>query len=175
MDDELLDLVNEHDEKIGTINRNEYDRLLSEKLGYVRAIDVFIINSKGQLFIPTRTADKTIAPNGLDYSVGGHVSAGEDYITTVIREAKEELNIKVKESDLTFIAKVATAANRYIRGVYIMYSDDTPDFNPKDFVSAEWLYPEEVIAKIDGGHPAKQSIKETLIMLQTYLESSRKN
>ena len=171
MDNELLDLVDINDDVIGTINRMDYGRLLRENLGYIRASDLFIVNSKGQIYIPIRTAHKTIAPNGLDYSVGGHVGSGEDYLSAVIREAKEELNLDIAKSDLKLLAKTTSEDIRYIRHVYILMSDETPLLNPKDFVSAEWTSPTQLIRKIDEGHPAKSNLRETVMMLQDYLSS----
>lgn len=169
MDDELLDLVDEHDNVIGSINRMDYNRLVSERLGYIRSADLFIMNSLGQIYTPTRTATKTISPNGLDYSVGGHVGAGEDYMSTILREAKEELNVEITENDLELVGKTFSDIIFYIRCVYLFRSDETPTFNPDDFVSAEWLLPEEIIQKIDEGHPAKSNLRETIVLLQEYL------
>lgn len=169
MDDEILDLVNRNDEIIGEINRKDYARLLSEGLGYIRAVDMFILNDKGQIYVPTRTSDKTIAPNGLDYSVGGHVSSGEDYITTLIRETEEELNIKIQEKDVEFVAEMISDEIRYIRHIFLLRRNQTPDFNPNDFVSAEWLFPDEVQQKIEEGYPAKNNLAETIEVLKNYL------
>lgn len=55
-EDEILDLVDDKDEVIGKISRSQYDRLVTEKLDYIRAIYMFIRNSKGQLWVPKRTA-----------------------------------------------------------------------------------------------------------------------
>lgn len=169
MDDELLDLVDKNDTVIGTINRMDYDRLLSKNIGYIRAADLFILNNKGQLYTPVRTAHKTIAPNGYDYSVGGHVGSGDDYIRTIVREAQEELNIEISPNKIELVAKTVSDTIKYIRSVYLLRSSETPIFNPDDFVSAEWLYPNEVIEKIDNGHPAKSNLKETILLLQDYL------
>ena len=48
---------------------------------------------------------------------------------------------------------------------YVIRSNETPQLNPHDFVSAEWLSPQEIIDKIDAGVPAKTSIKDTLLKL----------
>lgn len=170
MDDELLDLVDKDDHVIGTINRKDSKRLLSENLGYIRAADLFIVNSKGQIFTPVRTANKTIAPNGYDYSAGGHVGSGEDYLSTIIHEAKEELNIDIDQNNIVQVAKVVDEDIRYIRTIFLMYSDETPDYNPDDFVSAEWLDPIELINNIDNGHPAKSNLRDTVSALQKYLD-----
>ncbi len=169
MDDELLDLVDVNDKVIGTINRMDYSQLITEKLGYIRATDLFILNSKGQLYVPIRTPDKTIAPNGFDYSAGGHVESGDDYISAIIREANEELNINIKPEELEFVAKSTAEEIRYIQCLYLLRSDVTPNFNRDDFVAGKWLYPEEVLRKIEGGHPAKSSLVKAITLLTEYL------
>jgi isopentenyldiphosphate isomerase len=56
----------------------------------VGAVNVLILSDEGRLLMQRRPADKE---NGghWDKSVGGHVSAGEDFDTTVVRESGEEL------------------------------------------------------------------------------------
>ena len=56
----------------------------------VGAVNVLVLNDRGHLLMQRRPADKE---NGgrWDKSVGGHVSAGEDFDTTAVREAGEEL------------------------------------------------------------------------------------
>ena len=159
MHSELLDLVNKNDEVIGTIDRLDYERMLADNLGYIRASDLFILNSDGKIFVPIRTADKHHAPNGFDYSVGGHVSAGEDYLTAIIREAEEELNIVLAPDDIECIGKDISDKSRYIRSIYLVRSDETPQYNPSDFKSAQWMYPADLVSAIDKGHPTKSSLK----------------
>ena len=54
------------------------------------AVNVLLVNARGELLLQKRPADKE---NGgrWDKSVGGHVSAGEDFDATAVREAGEEL------------------------------------------------------------------------------------
>lgn len=160
--DELLDIVNKDDEVIGTILRSNYDQLVEQKLGYIRAVEMFIQNDEGQLWIPTRTADKKIAPNGLDYSMGGHVESGESYEESALREIEEELNLKIDPSKLEFIKKFKPGVIPYFRNFYIYRSNESPVYNPNDFVGAEWLSPDEILKKIDSGMPAKTSLRETV-------------
>ncbi len=160
--DELMDLVDENDQVIGTIWRSEYDRMVKEKLGYIRAADMFIQNKKGELWIPKRTADKRIAPNGLDYSVGGHVESGSNYLETVIKETEEELNLQLKEEDITFLKKFKPGTVAYFREVFLYQSDKSPDFNRADFVSARWITPTELIKELKGGIAAKSNLLETV-------------
>lgn len=168
--EEILDLVNAKDQVIGTIPRSEFYRLEDESLGYIRAAELFIINQRGQLWIPTRTANKTIAPNGLDYSMGGHVSSGEDYLTSALRETEEELNLQLQPMDLQLIHKFRPQPGLpYFRSLYIFRSNQEPEYNRDDFVSAAWLAPADVIAAIKSGTPAKTSLLASVEYLQTVL------
>src|SRR5689334_7806953 len=90
-DDELLDTVNEHDQVIGQVWRSEYH---AQSARYtIRAVNAFVQNDKGQLWIPRRTATKKLLPLALDMSVSGCVSSGEDYEQAFAREAQEEINL----------------------------------------------------------------------------------
>lgn len=161
-DDELLDLVNEKDEIIGTIWRNESHRLKEENLGYIRAVDMFIQNDKGEIWIPKRTAHKRIAPNGLDYSVGGHVTSGETYDEAMVKEISEELNLTLSASQLELLGKIGPNEDLYIRQIYRYRTNDTPNYNPDDFVSAEWMSVDALIALLQSGVAAKHSILPTI-------------
>jgi 8-oxo-dGTP pyrophosphatase MutT (NUDIX family) len=169
MEDEILDKVDEFDNVIGTINRKDYKDFLASKSGYIRAAELFIMNDEGKLWIPVRTANKTIAPNAYDYAAGGHVESGDDYLETIIRETEEEINLSLKPEQIEFVAKLKSTSIRYFRTVYLHRTNQTPVFNPEDFVSAEWLTPEELTANIDNGHPTKLSIQSTVKVLRSYL------
>lgn len=56
----------------------------------VGAVNALLVNGRGEVLLQRRPADKE---NGArwDKSVGGHVSAGEDFDVTLAREAAEEL------------------------------------------------------------------------------------
>lgn len=164
-ENELLDIVDVNDQVIGTIRRGEYDRLLKENLGYLRAIDVFLVNGQGKIWVPKRPPHKKIAPNGLDYSCGGHVASGETYLESALREISEELSVDLDEKDLEFVKIFHHEGIRFLQAVYLYYSDEVPDYNPDDFVSWEWLTPKELLAKLDSGIPAKSSIRPTVAEL----------
>jgi len=74
--DEFLDLVDEDDNVIGQKKRSE---VYAEHFSNFRVVNAFVINSKGEILIPRRTADKRIFPLCLDMSMGGHVESGESY------------------------------------------------------------------------------------------------
>jgi len=169
MDDEILDFVDGHDKVIGKVNRKDYKQFIANQSGFIRVSELFIINDEGKVWVPIRTANKTIAPNGYDYSAAGHVESGEGYLGTIIRESKEEINLDITPEDIEFVAKLKSVSIRCIRCIYLLRTNETPEFNPQDFVSAQWLSPSQIISMIDGGHAAKINLRDTLVTLQMYL------
>lgn len=154
---EWLNLVNEQDEVIGRVTRDE----AWEKRLPVRVVNAFLVNSRGELWVPRRTAHKRMFPNCLDMSVGGHVDSGEDYLSCFKREAQEELNLNV---DLMTWRELGyytptDGLNTFMR-VYEIRSDLAPDYNPDDFTEAFWLTPAQVLERIAGGDPAKGDLAE---------------
>ncbi|MBG1268388.1 NUDIX domain-containing protein [Nostoc sp. WHI] len=91
-DDEILDIVDESDCVVGQKKRSEIYR---QGLCNFRVVNAFVVNSLGQLWIPRRSAHKTIFPLCLDVSMGGHVETGETYEDALQRELKEELNLEL--------------------------------------------------------------------------------
>lgn len=161
-DDELLDLVDDHDAVTGTIRRGDFYQAAPDYPGNIRACEVLIRNDAGKFWIPKRTAHKRIAPNGLDYSAGGHVGSGQTYLEAALREIKEELGLELQPADLVFVRKFAPQGTPFFRSLFIYHSNQTPRFNPDDFVSAEWLSLEELQEKLESGVPCKTSLKETV-------------
>jgi isopentenyldiphosphate isomerase len=57
-------------------------------------------DGRGQVLFQKRAAQKKIAPNKFDVSVGGHYAAGEDAKVAGPREIREELGLDVRFTDL---------------------------------------------------------------------------
>jgi isopentenyldiphosphate isomerase len=168
MDEEILDIVDSNEKIIGKIARKDSQRVTTEKLGFIRVADLFLFNSEGKIWVPIRTADKVLAPNGYDFSAGGHVKSGDDYMQTLIHEVKEEINMDITDKDVELISNV-TYEYGYKQNLYLMRTDITPNFNPTDFTSAQWLTPSELIRSIDNGHAAKINLKSSVMLLQQHL------
>ena len=164
-DNDVLDLVDKNDNVIGTIDQIDAPNLLETKAGYVRGIAVFIQNDEGRLWIPRRTADKRIVPNGLDFSVAEHVQSGENYMQAVIRGFKEELLLDVNENDLVDLGKLQpnAAIPYFIIELFLYMADEVKDYNHADFSGFQWLLPHEIIKLIDAGEPSKDAIKDALL------------
>jgi isopentenyldiphosphate isomerase len=164
-EDELLDLVDEDDKVTGTIFRSQYDKLVNEGLGYIRASALLIQNDKGELWIPKRTSDKRVCPSGLDCSMEGHVGSGESYLECALRECEEELNLKLESGDLEFIKKFMSKKIPYFMSLYLYKSNEAPNYNKHDYVSASWIEPKEIIKLIKNGTPAKETLLESVEIL----------
>ncbi len=94
---ELIDLVNENDEVIGVIDRNDKEFINKKN---VRGIALFLITKDNKIVVPKRSSNRRLFPNYFDFSVAGMVDSKEDYKTAIYRETKEELlldNIELKE------------------------------------------------------------------------------
>lgn len=87
---EYYALVNENDEIIGKIS--EDDKV--EDYRQIRFANI-ILYKDDKIIVPKRTLTKKMYPGCYDFSGGGHVNYGEDYLDAIIRETKEELNISI--------------------------------------------------------------------------------
>lgn len=167
--DELLDIVDRNDNVIGQKYRSEVYQL---GLRNFRAINAFLINEDKKVWIPRRTKHKDRFPLCLDASVGGHVSAGEQYDQAFVRETSEELNINVLDLTYACCGKLTPHTDQVaaFMNVYVMHSNIEPDYNRDDFVSADWydiVTLQEVLK--NGGERAKDDLPLLLEHLRLYL------
>lgn len=158
--EEILDLVNEKDEIIGSMPRSE---VYAKNLNNFRVINCFIKNSEGKLWVPRRQANKRLFPNALDVSCGGHVSSGETYEVAFAKEMSEELNINISKTTYKILGTMTPkdGASAFMT-VYEIESDVVPNYNPDDFISYEWLTPEEVMGKLADGDISKDDLPKIL-------------
>ena len=86
MDEELLNVY----DAAGTVVDARPRRAAKASGLAVGAVNALVVNGEGLVLMQRRPSDKE---NGArwDKSVGGHVSAGEEFDTTLVREAGEEL------------------------------------------------------------------------------------
>ncbi|PSM38551.1 NUDIX hydrolase [Streptomyces dioscori] len=87
--DEILDVVDEHDEVVGRARRGDvYARGMRHRCAFIQVTD-----AQGRLFVHRRTSTKLVFPSLYDMFVGGVVGAGESYDEAALREAEEELGV----------------------------------------------------------------------------------
>ncbi len=161
--DELLDVVDVHDQVIGQQPRSEvYRRGL-----LCRVVNMFLENTQGQLWIPRWTAHKRPFSLCLDMSMGGHVETGESYEAVLKRELIEELRLEVEKTNcelLGYLTPHETGVSASMK-VYRIRTDEAPPYNKDDFLEAQWLLPGELLRKLHNGEPAKRDL---VILIQQF-------
>ncbi len=95
MSDELVDIVDEKDRVIGKIDR----ATAHEKQIHHRLVEVWFFNSRGQILVQKRSQQKKILPGLREWTVSGHVDAGETYESALIRETREETGVETSQED----------------------------------------------------------------------------
>lgn len=160
-DDELLDLVDEHDQVIGSRLRSE---IYSEGLSNFRVINAFMVNSTDCLWIPRRSANKRIFPLCLDMSVGGHVASGETYDEAFRRELREELGLDLDEVEWKSLGHLNPYEHNVsaFMQVYEIRRDHAPDYNKEDFIEYFWIEPQEIMERIEKGDGAKDDLPKLI-------------
>ena len=156
---EILDLVDDTDAVVGTVSREEAWRTNAR---WLRVVNAFVVNTKGDLWIPRRLASKAVFPLCLDMSVGGHVGTGETYEAAFVREAYEELNldvIKVGYLELGYLNPVEHGVSAFMK-VFEIRQNETPDYNEDDFGSAEWVEPALLLERLANGEAAKGDLEK---------------
>ena len=86
---EYFDVLKENGEYEGRIETRE---ICHEKGLWHKAVAMFMINSKGQVLLQKRSANKKMWPNMWDMTAGGHVLAGDFGFEAIIREIQESNN-----------------------------------------------------------------------------------
>lgn len=155
--DEYLDLVDLEDTVIGRKLRSE---VYQENLSNFRVVNVFVVNSNGEIWVPRRAANKQIFPLCLDMSVGGHVESGESYMEAFKRETSEELNIDIDKVTFRLLGKLTPELDGVsaFMQVYEIALNETPHYNPDDFIEYFWLTPAEILRRIHEGENAKDDL-----------------
>lgn len=90
---ELLPVVNAEGHVIGQTTRGTAHNGIDKPLHPV--VHLHLFNTRGELFLQHRPAWKDIQPDRWDTAVGGHVDWGEDTLTALRREVREELGLTI--------------------------------------------------------------------------------
>lgn len=154
---ELWEVLDENGNPTGEIMK-KYDKKVFERGLFHLGADVWIINSDNKILIQKRSALKKLEPN-VWAMTGGSVILGENSIKTIVREAKEELNIDIDADKLKFITKFRTG-NVWM-DTYILkcdYDISKMKFHEEEVSDAKWATWEEIddlvkkdsLSNIDG-------------------------
>ena len=143
MSSELIDIYDPQGRKIGLAERSKAhgDNTLLH-----RAAHVLVFSSDGRLLLQKRSLAKRIQPGKWDASVGGHLAAGEDYLTGAGRELAEELGLPENTPlEHLFDVEIRNEIESEDARVYKAVSDGPFDFQREEidevrFWSAQALF-----------------------------------
>ncbi|MDP2933271.1 MAG: NUDIX domain-containing protein [bacterium] len=138
-----LIVVNEQDEIIGYKKRDD-----KNQKDITRVAGLWIFNTKGEVLIAQRTFGKIHDPGKWGPAVAGTVEEGETYISNIIKEAKEELGITLKEERLVIGShEFRETSHKYFRQSYSAKLDlPIEDFKiqKEEVISIRWIAIEDL-------------------------------
>lgn len=176
---ELIDVLNEKGAYTGKIETREI--CYKEGLWH-KAVAVFIVNSKDQVLLQKRSANKKMWPSMWDITAGGHVIAGEFGFQTIIREVKEELGIDLDKNDMTFIGSAVSSnikgenISNLFNEFYIVNKDVDETklkLQEEEVSEVKWVDKNEIIERIKNNYEGitdKESCWEYLIKYYDWKE-----
>ena len=131
----------------------KYDQKVFDRWLYHLGADVWIINSENKILIQKRSPQKRLQSNVWSMTVGGSVMVGENSLQTIVREAKEELNIDINQENLRLIRKFKTG-NVWIDTYVLKYNYDISEirFKEDEVSDAKWATWEEIDDLVKNGH-----------------------
>jgi isopentenyl-diphosphate delta-isomerase type 1 len=141
MTEEIFDVVNDRDEVIGRQTRREVHRL-----GLMhRAIHVLVFNSQGHVFLQKRSMTKDRQPGLWDSSASGHVDTGEEYDACAVRELREELGLRIRQTPQRLFKLAASPeTDQEHVWVYRCEAEGPFDLHPEEIERGGWFTPTEV-------------------------------
>jgi isopentenyldiphosphate isomerase len=141
MSEEIFDVVNDRDEVQGQRTRSEVHRLGLQH----RTVHVLVFNSGGQVFLQKRSLKKDNEPGLWDSSGSGHLNAGEDYDACVVREAGEEIGLRLTRcpEKLFKIAAGPQTQQEHV-WVYRCQAEGPFTLHPDEVEQGGWFSPEQV-------------------------------
>jgi isopentenyl-diphosphate delta-isomerase len=139
MTEEQVILVNEHDEPIGLMPKQE----AHEKAALHRAFSVFILNSKNEVMLQQRAAQKYHSPLLWTNTTCSHQRAGESNIDAGSRRLMEEMGFTTPLKELfSFIYKAPFEnglTEHELDHVMIGYYNEAPQINREEAENWKWM------------------------------------
>lgn len=162
MIDEILDIVDQNDQVVGTILRKDP---AIDTSGNIRIVLAFLMDQNGRIGLLKRTAHKDTDPLAWAL-VGGCVSSGEDYDTAIAREVAEEVNLDPSEYQINLLGyyppQMGWTGKKglgFYKKIYQLKVNTTDiSFNTDDFCQIMWASPTEFIKMQEALQFAKGTI-----------------
>ena len=141
---ELVDVVDDEDRVVATVTRA---RMRAERLRH-RCVFIVVRRSGGEVLVHRRSPDKDVWPSAWDIAVGGVVAAGEGWDEAAARELAEEVGITGATLRLARSGRYADGDVDEVARVYVVVWDGLISFVDGEVVSAEWIAPAGLDARL---------------------------
>jgi isopentenyl-diphosphate delta-isomerase type 1 len=153
MDEDIFDVVNEHDEVVDQLARS----LVHTQGLRHRAVHVLVFNNKGHTFLQLRSKTKDNDPGLWDNSCSGHVDAGESYAVAAERELMEEIGLLVeKPLEQLFRLEACPETGMEFITVFMTESEGPFELCTEEIDEGRWASPTEIRESLDS-EPEKYS------------------
>jgi isopentenyl-diphosphate delta-isomerase len=148
--EEDVEILDEDGKKTGQITTRTPAHKRSLRHG---VIHLWVYNSKGQLLMQKRHPKKSVWPNAWDPTVAGHISAGESPEDAVVKEATEELGLRINSKEIKLLGKfkfseeMSEWVNKTFIFTYIAQKDVEIDdlvFEQNEVSGARWINVDEL-------------------------------
>ena len=116
--EEMLDAFDINGNFLGTKPRSFCH---SENPGvYHKPVWIWIVNDEGGILVQKRAKTKKKSPGKWDMPSAGHVDAGETPLEGCIRETEEELGIRCKPEEFTFLKEWVNQRGWELAQIYLL-------------------------------------------------------
>jgi isopentenyldiphosphate isomerase/intracellular septation protein A len=114
-------------------------------------VHLHLFDKEGRLFLQKRAMNKDIQPGKWDTSVGGHITPGETIEDSLLREAREEIGLKIPEPQFIHKYVWESQVERELVFSFISVSDDLPEINKKEIEEGKFWSLDEIRKNIGKG------------------------
>ena len=151
MSDELLQIV---DPETGEPTGEHLPRkkVLEEKL-WCRTTNIFILNTKGEILCHQRSLSKERFPGTWSTHFGGHVTEGESFKISALKETEEELGLKVNAFQMIpWRTSKKNVSRIWVRDFLTVFDGDISKLSiqTSEIEQVKWFTPEEILAELDA-------------------------
>lgn len=143
---EIFDVVNERNEVIGQKTRGEVH---AQGLLH-RAVHVFVINARGDVFLQMRSHLKDVSPLKWDSSAAGHLDVGESYAACAIREVREEVGLEITSTELAAQLPAGTHTDHEFVELHIARHNGPMRCLPEEVPYGEWFTPAQITTWVEA-------------------------
>ena len=174
---EMWEVLDKDGKSTGEIMKKNDQTFFDRGLCHLGA-EVWIINSENKILIQKRSKQKRISPN-MWAMTGGSVILGETSKDTIVREAKEELNIDIDANELHLITRFKIGSLWV--DTYLLkhdYDIEKMKFQKDEVADAKWVTSKEIDNLVKEGNFMEfrwEIVGEFINKETTYLQTCRVN